>query len=143
LYGRDVLEGLKISDAYLRHQVEYELRSKLLLLRRQFIPASATVEGLHGLMSDSLPSFATLCGAVLLLHGYDAPAKKHDSVAVTIDRLKLDGGVFEKIFNIRENNYAKTLDERQANELFAEYMIQIEKVIDSVDKVGLDSVAIA
>ena len=143
LYGRDVLAALKISDAFLRHQVEYELRSKLLLLRRQYIPASATVDGLLSLMSDSLPSFATLFGAVLLLHGYDAPARKHETVALTVDRLNLDGGIFERIFNIREHNYAKTLDEKGANELFADYMVQIEKVIESVDKVGLDSVAIA
>jgi predicted nucleotidyltransferase len=143
LYGRDVLDGLKISDAFLRHQVEYELRSKLILLRRQYIPASATVEGLLGLMADSLSSFATLFGAVLLLHGYDPPAKKHAAVALTVDRLGLDGVVFEQIFNIREHNFAKTLDERQANQLFAEYMIQIEKVIESVDKVGMDSAAIA
>ena len=143
LYGRDVLDGLKISDAFLRHQVEYELRSKLMLLRRQYIPASASVDGLLSLMSDSLPSFATLFGAVLMLHGYDPPVKKHEAVALTVDRLRLDGRVFERIFNIREHNFAKSLDEKQANQLFADYMIQIEKVIDSVDKVGLDSVAIA
>ena len=143
LYGRDVLEGLKISDAYLRHQVEYELRSKLILLRRHYIPASATVEGLLGLMSDSLASFATLFWAVLLLHGHDAPVRKHEAVVVTAGRLGLDGGVFEKIFNIREGSFAKSLNEREANELFADYMIQIEKVIESVDKVGVDSAAIA
>lgn len=143
LYGRDVLAGLQISDAFLRHQVEYELRSKLILLRRQYIPASATVDGLLGLMADSLPSFATLFGAVLMLNGIEPPVRKHEAVALTVDRLGLDGGVFERIFNIRERNYAKTLDERQANELFAQYMVQIEKVIESVDKVGVDSAAVA
>src|SRR5919199_1215043 len=33
LYGRDPFEGLMISDENLRHQTEYELRSKLLQLR--------------------------------------------------------------------------------------------------------------
>jgi len=50
--------------------------------------------------------------------------------------LNLDGTVFEKIFNIREDNFAKTLGEVEANGLFAEYMEQIEKVIDSVDAIG-------
>ncbi|MGH9948989.1 MAG: hypothetical protein ACRD6X_17600, partial [Pyrinomonadaceae bacterium] len=45
LYGVDVLADLKISDAFLRHQTEYELRSKLIQLRRQYISASASVEG--------------------------------------------------------------------------------------------------
>ena len=32
LYGADVLANLEISDEYLRHQTEYELRSKLIQL---------------------------------------------------------------------------------------------------------------
>lgn len=136
LYGEDVLAGLKISDKFLRHQTEYELRSKLLLLRRQYIPASASVEGLSKLMGESLTSFSAIFRAVLLLQGVQPPATKHEIVALTINTLGLDGVVFEKIFNIRENNFAETLTEVKANELFGQYMEQIEKVIDSVDAVG-------
>lgn len=135
LYGSDVLSGLKISDAFLRHQVEYELRSKLIQLRRQYIPASASVDGLKSLMADSLASFSALFRAVLLLHGLTPPATKHEIVALTIQKLGLDGAVFEKIFNIRENNFSGTLEEREANHLFGQYMEQVEKVIDAVDAV--------
>jgi hypothetical protein len=136
LYGADVLAGMTISDANLRHQTEYELRSKLIRLRRKYIPASESVDGLKNLMAESFTNFATLFRAVLLLHGLAAPATKHEVVAMTVDRLKLDGAVFEKVFNIRKNNFAETLDEVEANRLFGQYMEQIEKVIDSVDKVG-------
>ena len=136
LYGSDVLADLKISDAFLRHQVEYELRSKLILLRRQYIPASASVDGLKSLMGESLASFSALFRAVLILHGLEPPAKKHEIVALTVQYLKLNGATFEKIFNIREKNFARTLTETQANELFADYMEQIETVIDSVDAIG-------
>ena len=60
LYGTDVLSTLRISDDFLRHQAEYELRSKLIQLRRQYIPASASVDGLKKLMGESLSSFAAL-----------------------------------------------------------------------------------
>jgi hypothetical protein len=136
LYGTDVLSTLKISDEFLRHQTEYELRSKLIQLRRQYIPASASVEGLKNLMGESLASFAALFRAVLLLHGVQPPATKHEIVAMTVRHLKLYGTVFEKIFNIRENNFAGKLDEVEANRLFGDYMEQIENVIDSVDTVG-------
>jgi predicted nucleotidyltransferase len=136
LYGSDVLADVKISDAYLRHQTEYELRSKLIRLRRQYIPASTSVDGLKNLMAESLTSFAALFRAVLLLHGIEPPPTKHAVAALTVDRLGLDGTLFEKIFNIRKNNFADPLDEVAANRLFGEYMEQIEKVIDSVDKVG-------
>jgi len=136
LYGTDVLAGLKISDEFLRHQTEYELRSKLIRLRRQYIPASASVDGLKNLMSESLSSFSALFRAVLLLQGVQPPVTKHEIVALTIQHLKLDGVPFEKIFNIRENNLSAKLDEEEANRLFGDYMEQIENVINSVDSVG-------
>ena len=136
LYGKDVLADLKISDRFLRHQTEYELRSKLIRLRRAYIPASASVAGLLDLMAESLSSFAALFRAVLILKGLTPPVTKHKIVALTAQELKLDGKPFEKIFNIRENNFAQKLDEVSANELFGEYMEQIEAVIAAVDRIG-------
>lgn len=133
LYGADVLANIVISDEFLRHQTEYELRSKLIKLRRSYIPASGSVEGLVSLMTESLSSFASLFRAVLLLFGLEPPVTKHEIVALTAQHLKIDGAVFEKIFNIRENNFAATLDEQEANRLFADYMRQIEAIIAAVD----------
>jgi len=136
LYGVDVIADLKISDAFLRHQAEYELRSKLIQLRRQYIPASASVDGLVTLMSESLASFSALFRAVLLLNGSEPPVKKHDIVDMTVKNLGLDRATFEHIFALREDTRTAKLTAIQANELFADYMVQIEKVIDSVDAVG-------
>ncbi len=136
LFGPDVLAGLDISDKFLRLQAEYELRSKLIQLRRQYIPASASVDGLKKLMADSLSSFAALFRAVLILKGLDPPTTKHEIVAITAQEFKIDGTPFEKIFNIRENNPAPVLDETSANILFGEYMEQIENVIYAVDSIG-------
>ncbi len=134
LYGTDVLANLNISDEYLRHQTEYELRSKLIKLRRSYISASASVEGLINLMAESLSSFAALFRAVLLMNDMEPPVTKHEIVALTVEHLKIDGNPFVKIFNIRENNLAKPLDEVSANRLFGDYMEQIENVIEAVDK---------
>ena len=133
LFGVDVLADLNIPAGNLRLQAEYELRSKLLQLRRQYIPASASVEGLKNLMADSLSSFAALFRAVLVIHSVMPPATKPEIVAETVKHLGIDGAPFEKIFHIRENNATGKLDETSANQLFGEYMEQIEKVIDAVD----------
>lgn len=136
LYGADVLANVTISDEFLRHQTEYELRSKLVKLRRAYIPASASVEGLVNLMTESLSSFASLFRAVLLLLSIEPPVTKHEVVALTAQQFKIDGKPFEKIFTIRENNYARTMDEVAANALFADYMEQIENIIRAVDNIG-------
>lgn len=136
LYGQDVLAGLEFSDKNLRHETEYELRSSFMKLRRQYISASTSVDDLKKLMADSLFSFAAIFRAVLILHGVEPPLDKRAIVALTAQHLKIDVTPFEKIFNIRENNFALALDETSANALFGEYMEQIENVIHAVDAIG-------
>lgn len=138
LYGRDPFESFVISDANLRHQTEYELRSKLLQLRRLYIPASASAERMRDLMSDSLSSFATLFAPVLLLHGVEPPVMKRDIVEATARHLRLDPAPFARIFALRESGDAASLDEREAHELFAAYMAQVEQVIEAVDSLNVN-----
>jgi len=135
LYGRDPFEFVKLSDANLRHQAEYELRSKLIQLRRLYIPASVSVEKLCDLMSDSLSSFAALFRAVLMLHGQDAPVSKPDCVRATARRLELDPMPFERIFEFRASDRLPS-SEKEANDLFGAYLLQIERVVEAVDELG-------
>jgi hypothetical protein len=133
LHGRDPFELVDISSANLRHQTEYELRTKLIQLRRLYIPASISVEKLSALMSDSLASFAALFRAVLILHGQEPPVSKVDSVRATARLLGLEGSPFEQIFELRSKT-GSTLTEAEANTVFSAYMAQIERVIEAVDR---------
>src|SRR6266480_393466 len=120
LYGRDPFEFVKLSDANLRHQTEYELRSKLIQLRRLYIPASVSIEKLCALMKDSLASFAALFRAVLILHGEEAPVAKPDCVRATARLLKLNGEPFESIFAFRSTGDLPRT-EKEANEICGAY----------------------
>jgi predicted nucleotidyltransferase len=133
LFGHDPFEYAKLSDANLRHQAEYELRSKLIQLRRQYIPASVSTERLSDLMTDSLSSFAALFRAVLMLFGAEAPVAKPDVVRATARLLKLDPAPFERVFDLRSNGNLLS-SEKEANDLFAAYMFQIEQVVEAVDE---------
>ena len=133
LYGRDPFEFVKLSDANLRHQTEYELRSKLIQLRRLYIPASVSIEKLCDLMSDSLASFAALFRAVLLLYGQEAPVAKPECVRATAQLLGLDPIPFERIFEFRSNDRLPHSD-KEANELFGAYLMQVEQVVEAVDE---------
>jgi predicted nucleotidyltransferase len=133
LYGSDPFEFLKISPANLRRQTEYELRTKLIQLRRLYIPASTSVEKLSALMSDSLASFAALFRAVLILQGQEPPVTKPEIVHAIVRLLNLDGPPFEKIFELRSGGQS-SLTLNEANQVFASYMDQIERVIEVVDQ---------
>lgn len=133
LYGVDPLANLQISNQNLRHQTEYELRSKLLQLRRLYIPAANSAEKLQELMSDSLTSFAALFRAVLLLDKVEPPVAKPEIVQIISRRIGLDEKPFGTIFALRQNDASK-LNENQTHALFADYLTQIERVIEYVDK---------
>ena len=137
LHGRDPFEFVDISHENLRHQTEYELRTKLIQLRRLYVRASISVEKLSALMRDSLASFAALFRAVLILHGQEAPVDKADSVRATARLLGLEASPFERIFELREKT-AATLTELEANSIFSAYMAQIERVIEAVDRLESD-----
>ena len=134
LYGRDPFEFVNVSRANLRHQTEYELRTKLIRLRRLYIPASVSVEKLSALMSDSLASFAALFRAVLILLGQEPPITKPDTIHATVRLLKLDATPFERILDLRTGK-GSPLTEADANDLFSAYLAQIERVIDAVDRI--------
>lgn len=136
LYGKDPFEFVKLSDVHLRHQAEYELRSKLIQLRRLYIPASVSLTKLCDLMSDSLASFAALFRAVLLLHGVPAPVSKPDCVRTTVRLLNLEEQPFEKIFALRASGEMPATEE-EANDLFAAYISQIERVVEAVDETNI------
>ena len=133
LYGPDPFEFVLISAANLRTQTEYELRTKLIQLRRLYIPASSSVEKLSALMSDSLASFAALFRAVLILHGQEPPTSKAECVRATTRLLGLEGAPFEKIFELRAKAKSQ-LTEAEADSVFSAYMAQIERIIEVVDR---------
>ena len=135
LYGQDPFEFVHLSGANLRHQTEYELRSKLIQLRRLYVPASVSSEKICALMNDSLSSFAALFRAVLILLGEDPPVAKPDCVRATAKLLKLDPTPFERIFDYRANDHLPS-SEKEANDLFGAYLRQIEQVVAAVDKLG-------
>ncbi len=135
LFGADPFEFVVLNDENLRHQTEYELRGKLLQLRRSYIPASNSASRLVALMVESLGTFAALFRPVLMLRGMQPPINKQDAVRATAEVLDLDIEPFERIFELREAGADEaSLTDRQANDLFAAYMLQIERVIAAVDR---------
>ena len=132
LYGKDPFDGLDIPTQNLRHQIEYELRAKLLRLRRLYIPASRNADQLARLMADSLDNFAVLFRHILVMLGKEASFNKRECVMRLADELKLDKRVLVRIFEYAPDE--EVWLESETNETFAKYLAQIEKVIEVVDK---------
>ncbi|MER3430921.1 MAG: hypothetical protein C4324_07745 [Blastocatellia bacterium] len=133
LFGKDVLADVPISDANLRHQCEYELRSKLLLLRRRYIHASESAERLALLMAESLGGVTALIRAALWLKGIAAGPEKAEIIRRSAAAFGTDAAVFARIQDLRKMENSGKLVLTETNELFAAYLVEIEKLIDNVN----------
>jgi hypothetical protein len=135
LAGRDPLEGLDVSRRNLRHQVEYELRGKLIRLRRFYIPASQSAERLTRLLTESLNTFVRLFRHALDLAGppgASAHGSSREVVQATVARFGLDATPFDEILAAEASG--EPLGEARAHACFGAYMEQIDRVVDAVDK---------
>lgn len=136
LAGSDPFANLKIPKRNLRHQLEYELRGKLLRLRAIYIPASESTFRLARLMHDSLMTYAVLFRHVVSMMGSDPPHDKKACAIHLAELLSLDTAVFKKIFNYASDDYMPL--QAEVDDTFAAYLVQIEKVIEAVDRLPVE-----
>lgn len=132
LLGEDPLEELKVKPAHLRHQVEFELRSKLLQLRQAYFQLDRPKKELAGLLVQSLSSFLVVFrGALRLFEPGDVPRDKMDALRALAKTLDFPSAVFEEIYRVKTGEVkASNVD---AQDLFGRYLMKIELVLDRVD----------
>ena len=138
LFGEDVLAALTIRTELHRVQVEYELREKLLLLRRSVLLAARNKDRLWDVLLGSLASFSTLFRHALIAIGEEPPESKREAVAKLAARVNSAGDSFLRVLDVREHKVKrKALDVEQ---LCAGYLGFVEQVTAAVDRI-LDSAA--
>ena len=140
LFGEDPFKTLDISAENLRHQTEYDLRTKFIQLRRLYVARKPSGTDLTHLMLDSFGSFAALFRAVLMLHGRRPALTKADAVRATVELLQLNAEPFDWI--IARKSAARAAPVGEVEAMFASYLKEIGRVIDAVDTLtGTDAIA--
>ncbi len=132
LHGEDVVAGIEVEPAHHRHQVEHELRSRLLRLRERYVAAQKDRRELTRLLVESLPSFATLLRHALILNGDEPPVTKHEIFQRAARQFGLSAKPFEAILAFRQG--AERLDDHDIHPVFGDYLAQITKAAEAVDK---------
>lgn len=131
LAGRDPFDGLDVSTRHLRHQVEFELRGKLIRLRELYIPASDDPRRLTALLVESLGTFAKLFRFAMRLTGGPDAAGRRESVRAAVAHFGLDAAPFDRI--LAALDAGRPMAEADAHETFGAYLEQIQRVVDAVD----------
>ncbi|MCS7151589.1 MAG: nucleotidyltransferase domain-containing protein [Endomicrobia bacterium] len=132
LYGDDPFENLEIDLKNLRHECEFELKSKLLKLRQAYIITKGNKRKIKRLLIDTISTFLVLFKSVLHLVGKTPPVKKVEVLNMIKDFIDIDVEPFEKILHLKQN--IKEAKKYDVEELFEKYVEQIEKIISYVDK---------
>jgi predicted nucleotidyltransferase len=133
LFGDDVLKNLQLSDENLRHQIEYELRSKLMRLRKNYMHSYGSARRIAELMIKSISSFVTLFNAALILRKCNTPVKKREIIEMASKEFNISKEPFLKILRLREEGVSNHNDETEIDRLFTEYMLEIERFIQDID----------
>ncbi len=134
LYGRDLLKDAEVSAAHLRWQLEHELRGKLLRLRGLYLPARESAESLMKLMTDSVITFIHYFRPMLEMLGEEAPLDRREVTERIGARLNFDTAPLERVLRLR--NEPVRLLEPEAEDLFADYLNCLTRVITAIDRIG-------
>ena len=131
LYGQDVLSRIPVSEENLRHQVESELKGKLIQLREAYLITGGKPRAVAEVMVRSLASFLVLFRAALRLYRIEAPAKKLDALAALARRIPLDPTPFETVEALKEGHMK--VRQVNADALFGDFLKTVETVVDAID----------
>ena len=132
IYGEDILNGLVIKESHLRHQIERELRGKLIHLREGFLIAGHDRDRLLEMLAASVPSFILVFAALLFLKKEMLPHSKESVFQRTSEIFGLQNCVFRNLVSIKKIEWHGS--KVQLHEVTKAYIKQVDKLVEIVDK---------
>ena len=134
VFGNDVLKGLTFKAEDVRRQCEREIKGKLLLLRAAFLETMGKGRQIKGLMGRSLGALSAIFKALLYLKAEPPLTGKRAVIDRTCELFELDGALFVKLLDIKEERLKPDNDELRV--MFRDYLSQMRKLAKEVDALG-------
>jgi hypothetical protein len=127
--GTDVLAGLDIGRDNLRHQCEYELRSKLVGLRQAYLLAGAAAGLPQRVLAQAAGGLSAVLRHLLGLRNEPVPDGAEALVEAIARTFHVDATGLAAPFAARR----ATLSEDEARALFAQHLAALEKLTSAID----------
>ncbi|MBU4221722.1 MAG: hypothetical protein KKA10_08890 [Euryarchaeota archaeon] len=130
LYGEDFLKDINISKKNLRHQLEFEFRSKLIHLRSEYLQYSG--RDLESLILSAVPALAPIIGGLLYLKDLS-----HDDTSDLFDVVSkgygMDVSILKEIYEIRSGKSKFKKDKEQYVKELINVLSGIGNIIDELE----------
>lgn len=132
LFGSDPFGDISIDNKNLRHQCESELKGKILQLQSRFVEIAHKDKAIARLMMESLSTFTSIFKGIVRLLGHEPSRQKRALVEQLSTMIDFTPNIFMELLDIRDG--CAILPRKGAAEKFEDYMEQLKKVADFVDK---------
>ena len=136
LHGTLPLDGIGVSRADLRLQVEQEAMGKLLRLRRGVMVAGADTERQQELLRASLSTLLVIFRAVMRLHGEQPPRDAAQVVAAVSRRCGFDSAPFERVSALKRGTALPAADTERVLEGYVTGMTALVAYLNRFDGVA-------
>lgn len=132
LFGEDVTEGITVSPADLRLQVEQQALGKLLHLRRGAMAAGDDAGDQVRLLEASLSAIMVVFRGVVRLHGEVSPQDYAALSALVAGKVGFDGAPFVRA--VEHLRGTRKLPREEAGATLAGYMAGMETLVAHLDR---------
>ena len=137
VHGTDLVAELELDGRNLRHQCEWELRSKLVGLRQAFLRAGGKPGVAHDLMARAAGGIAATARGLLALHEVtQAPEDPDDLLGAVAESFGVDVAALTVPATARRAT--KPPSDAVARERFAAHVAALESLIGKVDELPAD-----
>lgn len=130
LYGEDFLKDINISKKNLRHQLEFEFRSKLIHLRSEYLLYSG--RELESLILSAVPALAPIIGGLLYLKDLHHDGTQ-DMFDIVSEGYGINVSILKEIYDIRSGKSKFKKDKEQYVKELINVLSGIGKIIDELE----------
>ncbi len=133
LYGDDLFKDMEISKEQLRHQLEFEFRSKLIHLRREYLQSKG--KHLENLIFSAVPTLVPIIGGLIYLKDLSY-GDIQDMFKVVSEGYDIDVAVLKEIYDVRQGKAKLRKDKEQYIRELIRVLTAIGTVVDEIEVAG-------
>ena len=130
LYGADLFSSLEFDKKYIRRELEFEFRSKLINLRQGYLEVAKSKENMGIIVKRAVPTLLPICNGLLFLKDLDVPGSITEVFGIVSEGYKTDFDVLKKI---HEADIGK-LNENELKEYIRELIVLLSDLGEKLDE---------